>query len=101
MFIARRWSAVGLCWYDFDAFSNDVRDLHLGLTEDDARLFLARRLRFARHRVLQRVRDDDVAHLDGLHGDAPRVRPLVDQLLQLLFDALASLAADRRAMCGR
>src|SRR5581483_4676519 len=43
-----------------------LRDLDFGLAEDDPRLLLARRLRLARHRVLQRRRDDDVAHLDGL-----------------------------------
>jgi hypothetical protein len=54
-------------------------------------LFLARRLSLARHRVLQRVGDDHVAHLDRLHGHAPWVRALVDQFLQLVFDPFAAL----------
>jgi hypothetical protein len=48
MFICRRCSAVGLfvrtTWL---ASLKDLRDLHLGLAEDDARLLLARRLRLA------------------------------------------------------
>jgi hypothetical protein len=34
--------------------------------------------------------NDDVAHLDGLDGDAPGVRPLIDELLQLFLVALAA-----------
>ena len=90
MFIARRWSAVGLFWYDFAACCEGMRDLHFRLPEDDARLLLARRLRLARHRVLQRVRNHDVAHLDRLDRDAPWIGARVDQLLQLRFDLLAA-----------
>jgi len=67
-----------------------VGDLHLGLAEDDARLFLTRGLCFARHRVLQRGRNDDVAHFDRLYGDAPRIGPLIDELLQFSLDALTA-----------
>ncbi len=90
MFIARRCSAVGLLWYDLRRLRERVGDVELGLAEDDARLLLARRLRLARHRVLERAGNDDVAHLDRRDGDAPRVRAPIDQLLQLVLDALAA-----------
>ena len=91
----------GCCWYDFAACCERVGDLQLRLAEDDARLLLARRLRLARHRVLQRVGDDDVAHLDRLHRDAPRVRPLVDQLSAARPRSARGRAAGRSASCGR
>ena len=56
------------------AVSKLLRDLHFGLAQDDARLLLARGLRFARHGVLQRRGNHDVAHVDRLHRGAPRVR---------------------------
>ena len=64
-------------------------DLDFGLSENDPCLFFPRRLCLTRHRVLQLLRNHDVAHLHRLHGDAPRRRALVDQFLQLGFDALA------------
>jgi hypothetical protein len=69
-------------------FLERVGDGHLGFTEYDPGLLLAGRLRLARHGVLERVRDDDVAHLDRRHGHPPRVRALIDELLQLALDAL-------------
>ena len=43
--------------------------------------------------------NDDVAHLDRLHGHAPRIRARVDELLQLLLDPLAAAqqVGERRA----
>ena len=79
---------MGFSWYDLAASCERVGDLHLGLPEDDARLLLARGLGLAGHRVLQRGRDHDVAHLHGLDGDAPGVRSRVDQLLELVLDLL-------------
>jgi hypothetical protein len=70
----------------FRRFLKGVRDLHFRLTEDDPCLFLAGRLRLARHRVLQRAGDDHVAHLDRGHRDTPRIGSLVDQLLQFRFN---------------
>ncbi len=67
-----------------------MRDFHFRLAEDDARLLFPRGLRFARHRVLERRRNHHVAHLDGLHGDTPRIRSLVDQRLEFGLNPLAS-----------
>ena len=66
-----------------------LRDLHLGLAQDDARLLLARGLRLARHGVLQRRGDHHVAHLHRVHAHAPGRGALVDQRLQLLLDVQA------------
>ena len=67
-----------------------LRDLDLRLAQDDARLLLARGLRLARHRVLQRHRNHDVTHLDRLHRHTPRRRPFVDELLELRLDPLTA-----------
>ena len=90
MFIARRWSAVGLSRYDSRSHLERLGDLDLGLAENDAGLFFARRLRLARHRVLERHRDDHVAHFHRLDRHAPRIRPLIDEQLQLVLDPLAA-----------
>ena len=45
MFIARRWSAVGIVLVRLGGLLEGVGDFHLGLAEDDARLLLALGLR--------------------------------------------------------
>ena len=64
-------------------------DLLFAFAQDDARLALAFGLRLAAHRVFQVLRDDHVADLDRLHGDAPRRGAFVDDLLQIRIHFIA------------
>src|SRR5512141_2101306 len=53
-------------------------DLRLRRSEDDSGLALAFRLRLPAHRVFEIRGNLHVADLDGVHGDSPRIRLLVE-----------------------
>ena len=99
MFIARRCSAVGLFWYDLAASSNEWAISISAWPRMMRACFSRSACACARHRVLQRARDDDVPHLDRRDGHAPGVRALIDELLQLGLDVLAAAqeVGERRA----
>ena len=76
-----------------------LRDFLFGLAEQDARQFLAFRLRLPAHRVLQRRRHADVADLDREHRHAP-FRGLASDLLAQLLVALLAIGQQRRQQRG-
>ena len=65
------------------------RGLELALGVDDLRAALALGLGLARHRVLHALGDLDVLDLDGRDLHAPGLGLVVDDLLQVLVEALA------------
>ena len=65
------------------ASTNFAADLGFRRTQDHARLFLALGLRLARHGVLQRHRNGDVADFDRAHRDAPFGDLLADGVAQM------------------
>src|SRR5208282_4596024 len=84
-----------------------VGDLAFGLTQNDASLTLALSLRLPGHGIFQTGGNFYVANLDRLHHDAPRVRLLIENALQLAAESFALgdhlrefVAADRLAQRG-
>jgi len=65
-----------------------LRDLPLGVAEDDPRLALPFGLGLHRHRVLELERDHDVPDLDREDVDPPPFYPVLDGLLELVIDGL-------------
>ena len=55
---------------------------------NDLRALFPFRLGLARHRALHVLRQIDVLHLDGRHLDSPWLRMLIEDLLQLLIQAV-------------
>src|SRR5215217_3780010 len=66
-----------------------LRGLELALGVDDLRPALALGLGLARHRSLHRLRYLDVLDLDRRHLDAPGLRLVVDDLLEIVVQAVA------------
>jgi hypothetical protein len=66
-----------------------LRRLQLALGVDDLRALLALGFRLARHRALHLLRQVDVLHLDRRHLDAPRLRFVVEDVLELLVQSIA------------
>ena len=85
----RRCKRAGVVVVDASCLGELFGDLHFCVAENDAGLPLALGLRLLGHRIFKRLRNANVANLDGLHGDSPRGGLLVEDLLQLVAECLA------------
>ena len=84
-----------------------IGDFLFCLAQNDAGLTLAFGLRLARHGVFQALRNFHVPNFDGLHGNAPGIRLLVEDALQFVAEGFTFgdhlcqfVAADGFTECG-
>ena len=95
MFMPAQMERGGMRAVQLASLGELLRDLDFAFAQNDPRLLLAFRLGHARQRVLQVVGHLDVAQLDRLDLDAPRLGLLVEDDRELLVQ-LTALREHRR-----